>query len=116
METALSLLNSETALAACRGDAALARRLTEQYRASLPAERAALEQAGKATPPDWETVREQAHRLQSGGAYLGAERIAAAARNLEAGILARDPADALVQVQRTLDAALQEFLSAPIHN
>ena len=114
METAPVIFNIGTARAACRGDSTLVRTLTEQYRASLPAERAALEQAGAATPPDWETVREHAHRLRSGGGYLGAERIAAAARDLEAGILAQDSVDALAQAQRTLDAALQEFLIAPI--
>ena len=114
METAPVILNLGTARAACRGNPALIHALTEQYRASLPAERAALAQAGTATPPDWETVRVQANRLQSGSAYLGAERVAAAARQLEDAILARDSATVLIQAQGTLDAALQEFFNTPI--
>ncbi len=115
METAPVILNLGTARAACRGDPALVRTLVEQYRASLLGERAALAQAGTATPPDWETVRVQAHRLRSGSAYLGAERIAVAARQLEDAILARDSATVLTQAQWTLDAALQEFLNTPIN-
>ena len=83
------VLKVETALATCRGDLALARMLIDQYRTSLPEERAALVQAQAATPPDWEAVRQRVHRLQSGGGYLGAERIVVAAQRLEAEILAQ---------------------------
>lgn len=107
-------LNIETALAACRGDGALARTLIERYRASLPDERAKLADALAAVPPDWEGARERAHRLQSGGAYLGAERIAAAARELETGILARHPTTALMAAWRALERMIDEFLAAPV--
>lgn len=110
METAPVILNVGTALAACRGDPALARALVEQYRASLPEERAALAVARAATPPDWEAIRERAHRLQSGSAYLGAEQIAVAARELEECILTRGSLDARATGWRTLDQAFQEFL------
>lgn len=106
------ILNVGTALATCRGDPALARALVEQYRASLPTERAALERARAATPPDWEAIGNRVHRLQSGGGYLGAERIAAAARALEAGILARDATATLTAAWRTLERAFEEFLTA----
>ncbi|MGB5065302.1 MAG: Hpt domain-containing protein, partial [Candidatus Competibacter sp.] len=86
METAPVLLDVETTLAACRGDSALARALIEQYRLELPAERAGLAGAHAVAPPDWEAIRQRAHRLRSGSAYLGAERIAAAARDLEVGV------------------------------
>ena len=110
METAPVILNVGTALAACRGDPALARALVEQYRASLPEERAALAGARAATPPDWEAVRERAHRLRSGSAYLGAEQIAVAARELEECILTRKAMDARATGWQTLDQAFQEFL------
>mgnify|MGYP001199918465 FL=1 len=111
METAPVILNVGTALATCRGDPGLARALIEQYRAGLPEERAALAQARAATPPDWETLRDRAHRLRSGSAYLGAEQIAVAARELEKCILARGSPDARAAVWRTLDQAFQEFLN-----
>jgi HPt (histidine-containing phosphotransfer) domain-containing protein len=110
METAPVILNVGTALATCRGDPALARALVEQYRACLPEERTALARARAATPPDWETVRDRAHRLRSGSAYLGAEQIAVAARELEECILARGSMDARAALWRTLDQAFQEFL------
>ena len=109
-------LNIETALAACRGDPALARALIEQYRAGLPAERAKLADALAAAPPDWEAVRERAHRLRSGGAYLGAERIAAAARELETGILAQNSTATLMAAWQTLERAFDEFSAAPIED
>jgi HPt (histidine-containing phosphotransfer) domain-containing protein len=74
MESAPVILNVETALAACRGDANLARALLERYRADLPEERAALLEARAAASPEWETVRKRVHRLCSGSAYLGADR------------------------------------------
>lgn len=107
-------LNIETALAACRGDGALARTLIAQYRASLPAERAKLADALAVVPPDWETVRERAHRLQSGGAYLGAERIALAARALETGVLAQEATAARMAAWRALERALDALLAAPV--
>lgn len=109
-------LNIQTALAACRGDPALARALIERYRAGLPAERSKLAGALATAPPDWEAVRERAHRLQSGGAYLGAERIAAAARALETGVLARHSTAALMAAWRALERALDEFLAAPVED
>ena len=107
------VLKVETALATCRGDLALARMLIDQYRTSLPEERAALVRAQAATPPDWEAVRERVHRLQSGGGYLGAERIAVAAQRLEADILAQATPAVLDAAWRGLDGALNEFLAVP---
>ena len=112
MDIALVPLNIETALAACRGDPDLARALVEQYRASLPEERAALARAVAAA--DWADVGRRAHRLQSGGAYLGAERVAATARVLETGVLAGAAPDALTAAGRALDRAIDEFLAAPV--
>ena len=51
MEAAPVMLNVEAALAACRGDLALAQALIEQYRASLPEERTALAEARAVTAP-----------------------------------------------------------------
>ena len=113
METVPVLLNVETALAACRGDSTLARALIEQYCLDLPAERA---EARALDPPDWEAIRERAHRLRSGSAYLGAERIAAAARDLEAGVLARRSPDALAVAWRTLERAFEAFSAVPIED
>ncbi len=113
MDIALVPLNIETALAACRGDPKLARSLVEQYRASLPDERAALARAIAATPPDWAAVGQRAHRLQSGGAYLGIERVAAAAGALEAGVVAGAAPDALAAAGRALDRVIDEFLAVP---
>ena len=110
METAPALLNARTALAACRGDAARARALTEQYRTSLPAEQAALAQAYAITPPDWATIRARVHRLQSGSAYLGIERIAVAARRVEEGIRTQDSRAARAAWQ-ALEQAFKEFLN-----
>lgn len=114
MDTAPVILNPGTALATCRGDPALVWVLVEQYRAKLPEERTVLAQAAAARPPDWETLRKRAHRLQSGSGYLGAERIAAAARQLEAGILAGDSMDALTAAGQALERAFDEFLAIPI--
>lgn len=111
METAPALLNARTALAACRGDAALARALTEQYRTSLPAEQAALAQAYAITPPDWATIRARVHRLQSGSAYLGIERIAVAARRVEEGIRTQDSRAARAAAWQALEQAFKEFLN-----
>ena len=116
MEMTSAQLNIETALAACRGDAALARALIAQYRAGLPAERAKLADALAAAPPDWEAVRERAHRLQSGGAYLGAEQIALAAQELETGILAQNSTATLMAAWQTLERAFDEFSAAPIED
>lgn len=115
METVPVLLNVETALAACRGDSTLARALIEQYCLDLPAERAELAKARALDPPDWEAIRERAHRC-SGSAYLGAERIAAAARDLEAGVLARRSPDALAVAWRTLERAFEAFSAVPIED
>jgi len=114
MDTTPVMLNVGTALAACRGDPALVRALVEQYRAKLPEERTVLAQAYAARPPDWETVRQRAHRLQSGSGYLGIERIATAAHQLEAGILARDSTDALMAAWEVLECAFAEFLAVPV--
>jgi HPt (histidine-containing phosphotransfer) domain-containing protein len=114
METEPVIFDVETALAACRGDPALARALAEQYRASLPEEQTALAQARAAMPPDWETVRKRVHRLQSGGAFLGAERIAVAAQRLEANILTHAAPTALEAVYRALECAFDEFLAIPV--
>lgn len=114
MDTAPVMLNVETALATCRGDPALVRALVEQYRANLPEERTGLTQALAATPPDWEAVRQRAHRLRSGSGYLGAERIAAAARDLEAGILACESTDALTAAWDALEGAFEEWLAVPV--
>lgn len=116
METVPVLLNVETALAACRGDSTLARALIEQYCLDLPAERAELAKARALDPPDWEAIRERAHRLRSGSAYLGAERIAAAARDLEAGVLARRSPDALAVAWRALERAFEAFSAMPIED
>lgn len=113
MDIALVPLNIETALAACRGDPALARALVEQYRASLPEERTALAREIAATPPDWAAVGRRAHRLRSGGAYLGIERVAAAARALEAGVAAGACPDELTAAGQALDRAIDEFLAVP---
>jgi HPt (histidine-containing phosphotransfer) domain-containing protein len=107
------VLKVETALATCRGDLALARMLIDQYRTSLPEERAALVRAQAATPPDWEAVRERIHRLQSGGGFLGIERIAVAAQRLEAEILAQATPTVLDAAWRGLDGAFDEFLAVP---
>jgi HPt (histidine-containing phosphotransfer) domain-containing protein len=114
MQTAPVLLNIETALAACRGNPVLVQGLVAQYRTQLPDEQNRLAHALAATPPDWETLRERAHRLQSGSGYLGAERIAEAARQLEAGILAGDSTDALIVASETLACACSEFLAIPL--
>ncbi|MCB1770229.1 MAG: Hpt domain-containing protein [Candidatus Competibacteraceae bacterium] len=114
MDTAPAMLNLATALAACRGDPVLVRMLVERYRAKLPEERTVLVQAAAATPPDWESVRQRAHRLQSGSGYLGVERIAEAARQLEASILARDSTDALAAASQALERAFDEFLAIPL--
>jgi HPt (histidine-containing phosphotransfer) domain-containing protein len=111
MSIALNPLNGETALAACRGDPALARALVEQYRASLPEERTAIARAVAAV--DWADVGRRAHRLQSGGAYLGIERVAAAAGALETGVLGGAAPDALTAAGRALDRAIDEFLAVP---
>jgi len=113
MEATPRVLNVEQALAACRGDPALAWTLIEQYRASLPEEWAALARARAVSPPDWETVRQRAHRLQSGGAYLGIERIALAAQRVEADILARAASALLEAAWRALEQAFEEFLAVP---
>jgi HPt (histidine-containing phosphotransfer) domain-containing protein len=113
MDIALVPLNIETALAACRGDPDLARALVEQYRASLPEERTALARAVSAAPPDWADVGRRAHRLQSGGAYLGIERVAAAAGALETDVLAGAAPDELTAASRALDRAIDEFLAVP---
>jgi HPt (histidine-containing phosphotransfer) domain-containing protein len=104
-------LNGETALAACRSDPDLARALVEQYRASLPEERTALARAVAAA--DWADVGRRAHRLQSGGAYLRIERVAAAAGALEAGIYAGAAPDVLTAAGRVLERAIDEFLAVP---
>ena len=111
MDIALVPLNIETALAACRSDPDLARTLVEQYRASLPEERTALARAVAAA--DWADVGGRAHRLQSGGAYLGIERVAAAAGALEAGVAAGAAPDELTAAGRALDRAIDEFLAVP---
>ncbi len=116
MEMTPALLNIETALAACRGDPVLARTLIEQYRAHLPAEQAELVKALAAIPPDWESVCKRVHRLQSGSAYLGAERIGSAARKLEMTILAHHPTAVLMAAWQTLDRAFDEFLAAPVED
>ena len=104
----------ETTLAACRGDPTLACELVEQYRASLLEEQAVLAQARAATPPDWEAIGRRVHRLQSGGGFLGVERIAVAAQRLEAEILAQAGATVLDAAWRGLDGALDEFLTVPV--
>lgn len=114
MQTVPVVLNIETALAACRGDPALVQVLVEQYRAKLPEERTVLARAAAAIPPDWETIRQRAHRLQSGSGYLGAERIAAAAHRLETGILARELPDALAASSQALERTFDEFLAIPL--
>jgi len=114
MQTAPVLLNIETALAACRGNPALVQVLVAQYRTQLPEEQNRLAHALATTPPDWETLCERAHRLQSGSGYLGAEQIAEAARQLEAGILARDSTDALATAGQALGRAFDEFLAIPL--
>jgi HPt (histidine-containing phosphotransfer) domain-containing protein len=113
MESAPVILNVETALAACRGDANLARALLERYRADLPEARAALLEARAAASPEWETVRKRVHRLCSGSAYLGAERIADAARTLEESI-ARGSPDAPGRASQALAGAIQDFLNASL--
>lgn len=113
MGTTPALLNTETALAACRGDPVLAYTLIEQYRAHLPAEQAELVKALAATPPDWEAVRKQVHRLQSGSAYLGIERIESAARTLEMALLAHPPTALLMGAWQALERAFDEFLAVP---
>ena len=107
------VLKVETALATCRGDPALALTLIDQYRTSLPEERAALTQAQATVPPDWETVRQRVHRLQSGGGFLGVERIAVAAQRLEAEILAQATTTVLDAAWQGLDGAFDEFLAVP---
>ena len=114
MQTAPVLLNIETALAAYRGNPALVQALVARYRTQLPDEQNRLAHALAATPPDWETLRERAHRLQSGSGYLGVERIAEAARQLEASILARDSTDALAAASQALERAFDEFLAIPL--
>ena len=114
MDTAPVMLNVATALATCRGNPALVRMLVERYRAKLPEERTVLVQAAMADPPNWESVRQRAHRLQSGSGYLGVERIAEAARQLEASILARDSTDALAAASQALERAFDEFLAIPL--
>lgn len=52
--------------------------------ASLLEEQAALAGVWAATPPDWESIGQRVHRLQSGSAYLGVEQIAVTAHCLEA--------------------------------
>lgn len=114
MQTAPVLLNIETALANCRGNPALVQVLVARYRTQLPEEQNRLAHALAATPPDWETLRKRAHRLQSGSGYLGAERIAEAARQLEVGVLARDSTDALIAASEALACAFAEFLAIPL--
>lgn len=116
MESAPVIVNVATALATCRGDRALARALIEQYRASLPAERAGLAEALAAIPADWAAIRERAHRLQSGGAYLGVERLAWAARELETGILTQQSTATLRAAWRALEHTIEEFLAAPMED
>lgn len=116
MEMTPAPLNIETALAACRGDPVLVHVLIAQFRASLPAERTQLTSALAAVPPDWEAIRERAHRLQSGGTYLGAEQIAAAAREVETSILAQDSTAARIAACRALERALDEFLATPVED
>jgi len=53
---------------------------------------AALARARAVSPPDWETVRQRAHRLQSGGGFLGIERIAVAAQRSWVPLLLSDMA------------------------
>jgi HPt (histidine-containing phosphotransfer) domain-containing protein len=74
---------------------------------------AALVRAQAATPPHWEAVRERVHRLQSGGGFLGIERIAVAAQRLEAEILAQATTTVLDAAWRELDGAFDEFLAVP---
>ena len=107
------VLEVETALAACRGDLALALALIDQYCTSLLEERAALVQAQATAPPDWEAVRERVHRLQSGGGYLGVEQIAVAAQRLEAEIRAQATPTVLDAAWRELTRAFDEFLAVP---
>lgn len=107
------VLEVETALAACRGDLALALALIDQYRMSLLEERAALVRAQATAPPDWEAVRERVHRLQSGSGYLGVEQIAAAAQRLEAEIRAQATPTVLDAAWQGLAGAFDEFLAVP---
>lgn len=51
--------------------------------------------------------------MQSGGAYLGIERIALAAQRVEADILARAASALLEAAWRALEQAFEEFLAVP---
>ena len=111
MEAIPRVLNVEQALAACRGDPALAWTLIEQYRASLPEEWAALARASGLLPIG---DRPPAGApLATGGAYLGIERIALAAQRVEADILARAASALLEAAWRALEQAFEEFLAVP---
>ena len=108
------VLDFEKALASC-GEADFARSLIDKFRLSLVNDRTELIRL-RERPGDWNAIRDKAHHLQSGGAYLGLERIAASARDLENCLLTGAPSTVREQALATLLEALQAFLAYPPHS
>ncbi|MDD3482540.1 Hpt domain-containing protein [Azovibrio restrictus] len=111
MSEALPLLNTEAALGRIRGKTDLYRRLLEQAEPHRQAASLALAARAEA---DWEALRKIAHRVVGVAASLGAERLAAVARQLEQLAGAGDPGEpnleSFVQVLPQTFAAIDAYL------